>query len=96
MDDVCSELLTVHSEYDRSDVMMFDKNEDVKLVVIEIVPQNVGDACELSHEDIKQEFTTAFHDNNERNETNSMDSLMSIEQKNVFALCENMGDCQVW
>jgi len=93
MDDVCSVLLTVHNEHDRSDVMMFEENEFI--ILGEIVSQNVGDACEMSHEDIRQEFTTTFHDNSERNETNSMNLLMPIEVRNVFTLFENKGDCEV-
>jgi len=66
--------------------------------VDEIVSNNEGDICKLLHEDIERDINKTIHDHNESNETNSMEcgnSLMSIEVKNVFSLCDNIGDWKV-
>jgi len=135
MENVCSEVQTVHSQSDQSDVTMLGKNEDVKsknseLIIVnesvacelpediislrhhynetmecdksdvtillknegikpevnEIVLKNEGDLFELFHEDHKQNINTTFHECN---------SLASIEVKNVFSLCEIIGDWKV-
>jgi len=97
MENICSEPLTVHSQSDQSDVTTLEKNEEVKLEVTGIVPENNGDHCELPIEDIKHNITTMLHDHHENNETKSLDcnSLMYVEVKNVFSLCENNVTSQV-
>jgi len=95
MENVCSEVQTVHSQSDHSDVLILEKNVDIKLEVKEIVFNNDHDPCKSLPADIKQEITTTFQDHNESNETRSIEcsnSVMSIEVKNVFSMCDNIGD----
>jgi len=85
-------------ECDQSDVTILGRNEDVKLEINEIVLENEGDICKLLHEDTKQDINTTIHDYIKSNETKSMEcnnSVMSIEVKNVFSLCKNIGDRKV-
>jgi len=73
-------------ECDLSDITILVKNEDIKPEVNEIVLKNEGVLCKLLREDIKQNINTTFHECN---------SLVSIEVKNVFSLCENIEDWKV-
>jgi len=110
VDDIRSQLLTVHSEHDQSDVTMFEKIADVKPNISEIVNESVAgelpeDIIALRHHyneastmECDQSDVTILEKNENSNETKSTECgnlLMSIEVKNVFSLCQNTGDRMV-
>jgi len=73
-------------EYDRSDVTILEKNENIKPEVNEIILTNKSDLFELLRVDNKQNITTPFQEST---------SMASIEVKNVFSLCKNISDWKV-
>jgi len=77
MENVCSETRTVHSQSDRSDVTILEKNEDVKPTISEILIVHESDACELPEDIIALR--------NHYNEARAMEyyrSVVTILEKN--------------
>jgi len=95
MENVCSEVQTVQSQSDHYDVTIIDNDIDIKPEVKEIFLNIDRDLCKSLPAGMKQEITATFQNHNESKETKLIEcsnSLMSIEVKNVFSLCDNIGD----
>jgi len=82
MENICSEVQTVHSQSDQSDVKILEKNDDVKPTMSEIAIVHESDACELP-EDI---IALRYH----YDEARARDDIVTVNKSDACELPEDI------
>jgi len=81
-ENVCSEVQTVHSQSDQSDVTILEKSEDVKSKISEIIKVNESDVCELPEDIIALR--------NNYNEAWARDVIVAVNESDACELPEDI------